>query len=154
MTSWFVSKTSTCRMKNYSNCIKGHSFCAEILVFLLWVLWEVSYQVITIFKWSEKYFELTLYKGRQITSINPTCICGSSSFRSRSIIAWKYKHRDNILLFSAVGIIPPLLHTHLFMYHGHDTIWAMDNAIHMHSVPPFSSNLSPLTSFNLNCITV
>lgn len=31
--------------------------------------------------------ESTLYSGMQMTSMNPTCIFGSSSFRSRSIIA-------------------------------------------------------------------
>ena len=112
MNLWLISKINICRIKIYSKCFKGHSFCAENFgAFFMNVMRGRQSSYYNFFKWSEKYFKLTLYKGRQITSINPTCICGNSSFRSRSIIAWKYKHRDNKLLFSAASIIPPLLHT-------------------------------------------
>lgn len=154
MNLWLISKINICRIKIYSKCFKGHSFCAENFgAFFMNVMRGRQSSYYNFFKWSEKYFKLTLYKGRQITSINPTCICGNSSFRSRSIIAWKYKHRDNKLLFSAASIIPPLLHTHSFTYHWQNIIWETDNAIHVHSAPPFPSNLCPLTPYILNCIT-
>jgi hypothetical protein len=83
-------------------------YCSSMLLnskaFLVLFLEECLQEKKTVIKFydlqlvlHENSLKLTLYKGRQMTSMNPTCICGNSSFLSRSIIAWKYEHYSSQL---------------------------------------------------------